>query len=99
MNKRSRTSWGGGSWYTGTSPKHYLIMLYCYYNGPSVQYFQLFPDQVGGGVVVYGRWYTPPLWHMLAPDRRYSLFDRDRIKSFVGVSPLWVREFRGLVLA
>jgi protein disulfide-isomerase A1 len=40
--------------------------------------------EFGGGVVVYGRWYTPPNWHMLPPDRRYSLFDRDRIKSFVG---------------
>eukprot|EP00960_Hanusia_phi_P075813 768471-Hanusia_phi.AAC.3 len=38
----------------------------------------------GGGTVVLGRWYQPPRWHEQPPERRYALFDADRIKSFVG---------------
>ena len=39
--------------------------------------------EAGGGYVHYGRHYKPPKWDALPPDRRYSLFDPDRVKSWV----------------
>ena len=49
--------------------------------GPSI--YMMRSEDAGGGYVYYGRHYKPPKWDMLPPDRRYSLFDADRVKSWV----------------
>jgi len=40
-------------------------------------------EDAGGGYVHYGRKYKPPKWDAMPPDRRYALFDPDRVKSWV----------------
>jgi protein disulfide-isomerase-like protein len=53
--------------------------------GPSI--YMIRSEDAGGGFVHYGRSYKPPRWDTMPPDRRYSLFDPDRIKA-------WVATFR-----
>ena len=49
--------------------------------GPSI--YMKRSEDAGGGYVHYGRHYKPPKWDAQPADRRYSLFDPDRVKAWV----------------
>lgn len=49
--------------------------------GPSI--YLMRSQDAGGGYMHYSRSYKPPKWDTMPPDRRYSLFEPDRVKSWV----------------